>query len=82
MVSLLFAIYIIPLVRSFVLIRRMYKFKNIENQLLYLAFGLYIAATSITLIAIGHYRMIQWVVYISIIEYVYWVGKNKIRIIE
>lgn len=77
-----FAIYIIPLVRSFVLIRRMYKFKNIENQLLYLAFGLYIAATSITLIAIGHYRMIQWVVYISIIEYVYWVGKNKIRIIE
>lgn len=76
------AIYVIPLIRSFVLIKRMFSAPNIKNQLLYLAIGLYIAGTSFTLIAISHFRMMQWVVYIVMIEYTYWAAMNEVCIEE
>ncbi len=68
----LIPIYILPLIRSCRIMRKMWKDQHFKNKMLYLALTLYIVATTFNLIAIDQFRFLLWPVYLVIMEFGYW----------
>lgn len=75
-------IYVIPLIHSFKIILRVWKSPYIKNQIWYLAMAVFILATSFSVIAIDHFRILLWVVYLVVIECINWADIKQIRINE
>lgn len=54
----------------------------VENRQLYLSLFMYILVSSISLVSIDHFRMLQWPIFLVTIEMAYWSSINRIKIEE
>ena len=58
------------------------KMNYVENRQLYLALFMYVLVSSISLVSIDHFRMLQWPIFLVTIEMAYWSSVNGIKIEE
>ena len=75
-------VYILPLIHSGKRIAIIWKMNYVENRQLYLALFMYILVSSISLVSIDHFRMLQWPIFLVTIEMAYWSSINRIKIEE
>lgn len=78
----IFPVYVWPLIHSYKRIASIWKRNYVQNRQLYLALFAYVLVSSISLVSIDHFRMLQWPIYLVIIEMAYWSSSNRIRIEE
>lgn len=69
-------VYIVPLFHSLKRINTMRKLRRTADLPLYVGLAVYIVLTSVSLVSIDHFRMLQWPIYLVIIEMAY---KNSIQ---
>ena len=75
-------VYILPLIHSGKRIAIIWKMNYVENRQLYLALFMYVLVSSISLVSIDHFRMLQWPIFLVTIEMAYWSSINRIKIEE
>lgn len=75
-------VYILPLIHSGKRIAIIWKINYVENRQLYLALFMYVLVSSISLVSIDHFRMLQWPIFLVTIEMAYWSSINRIKIEE
>ena len=75
-------VYILPLIHSGKRIAIIWKMNYVENRQLYLALFMYVLVSSISLVSIDHFRMLQWPIFLVTIEMAYWSSINGIEIEE
>lgn len=71
-------VYILPLLNSLKRINTMRKLRCIADLPLYMGLAVYVVLSSVTLISIDQFRMLQWPIYLIIIEIAYWNTKQQI----
>ena len=75
-------IYVFPLIRSIVIVFKARKNTKIKDISFFITLSLFVLGTSVSLIAIDHFRMLLWPLYLSIIEYVNYINKKNDTVLE
>lgn len=76
------AIYILPILRSGMIVKKMLNSTYVRNKTLFLGLFAYILTSSLHMIAIDQFRMLSWPVFLTIMEIIYWASSQKREINE